>query len=117
MAANPDGFASIEEAVASVAAYNPIRRATTNPDGLRKNLRIREDGRLHWHWDPRAFIGSSPSAPSALIKELSADTNKELPKICENIRTPTRLDRGLLSACFADGRIAQLTQLITHARL
>src|SRR3546814_7051879 len=59
MAANPDGFASIEEAVASVAAYNPIRRATTNPDGLRKNLRIREDGRLHWHWDPRAFIGSS----------------------------------------------------------
>src|SRR3546814_11973172 len=89
MAANPDGFASIEEAVASVAAYNPIRRATTNPDGLRKNLRIREDGRLHWHWDPRAFIGSSPSAPSALIKELSAETNKELPKICENISAPT----------------------------
>ncbi|SAK80058.1 alpha/beta fold hydrolase [Caballeronia ptereochthonis] len=50
-----DGFANVEEAADAVAAYNPHRPRPKNPRGLMKNLRLREDGRLHWHWDPRFF--------------------------------------------------------------
>jgi len=52
MAANPHGFASVEEAAAAVAEYYPHRPRPRNPAGLMKNLRRRSDGRLYWHWDP-----------------------------------------------------------------
>lgn len=37
------------------------------------------------------------------LKELSAETNKELLKICENITAPTLSVRGLLSDIAYDG--------------
>ena len=46
------GFSDLEEAAASVAAYNPERPKPKSTDGLRKNLRLRDDGRWYWHWDP-----------------------------------------------------------------
>lgn len=56
-----EGFASLDDAGAAVAAYTPNRVRTPNPDGLRKNLRLRE-GRWYWHWDP-AFLrqGDEPT--------------------------------------------------------
>jgi non-heme chloroperoxidase len=53
MTGNPNGFASIDEAADAVAAYLPHRPRPRDASGLRKNLRLREDGRLYWHWDPR----------------------------------------------------------------
>lgn len=50
-----EGFGSLEEAAASVAAYNPHRPPPSDLRGLSKNLRER-DGRWYWHWDP-AFMG------------------------------------------------------------
>ena len=47
-----DGFASLDEAAAAVAAYAPRSRAA-RPEGLHKNLRRDADGRYRWHWDPR----------------------------------------------------------------
>lgn len=47
-----DGFATIDEAVDAVAAYNPHRPRPRDPNGLRRNLREHSDGRLRWHWDP-----------------------------------------------------------------
>src|SRR5277367_4027704 len=55
MRAHPEGFAAVEEAADAVAAYNPHRPRPKNVSGLMKNLRLRADGRLHWHWDP-AFL-------------------------------------------------------------
>lgn len=52
MAAHRDGFASLEDAAAAVAAYQPQRAQRSNPDGLKKNLRQHDDGRWYWHWDP-----------------------------------------------------------------
>lgn len=52
-----DGFASLEEAAAAVAAYAPRRGERTRPEGLRKNLRRDDDGRYRWHWDP-ALLGT-----------------------------------------------------------
>jgi pimeloyl-ACP methyl ester carboxylesterase len=52
MLANPNGFATLEEAADAVAAYNPHRARPPDNEGLRKNLRLREDKRFYWHWDP-----------------------------------------------------------------
>ncbi|MGV0836055.1 alpha/beta fold hydrolase [Mycolicibacterium thermoresistibile] len=54
MQTNVDGFATLEDAADAVAAYLPHRRRPRSPEGLKKNLRLR-DGRWHWHWDP-AFV-------------------------------------------------------------
>ncbi len=52
-----EGFASIEEAAESVATYLPHRTKPPSNEGLRKNLRQRDDGRWYWHWDPRFWDG------------------------------------------------------------
>jgi pimeloyl-ACP methyl ester carboxylesterase len=55
-----DGFASVEEAAAAIAAYLPHRPKPKSLDGLRKNLRKAADGRLFWHWDPDFLNGPVP---------------------------------------------------------
>ena len=53
MRGSPEGFASLEEAVASVARFLPHRPPPKDGGkGLMRNLRHGKDGRLHWHWDP-----------------------------------------------------------------
>ena len=54
MASGVNGFETLEEAANAVAAYLPYRTKPRSPEGLRKNLRLR-DGRWYWHWDP-AFL-------------------------------------------------------------
>ena len=54
MMGNIDGFDSLEQAADAVAAYLPYRSKPRSPEGLKKNLRLR-DGRWYWHWDP-AFM-------------------------------------------------------------
>ena len=52
MNAHPDGFASLEEAGDTVAAYLQHRPRPKDTEGLEKNLRLGADGRWRWHWDP-----------------------------------------------------------------
>ncbi len=54
MAGAPNGFASVEEAAKALADYSRHRSRSDSPDGLHRNLRLR-DGRYHWHWDPRVI--------------------------------------------------------------
>jgi pimeloyl-ACP methyl ester carboxylesterase len=54
MASGMDGFATLDEAADAVAAYLPYRKKPRSPEGLKRNLRLR-DGRWYWHWDP-AFL-------------------------------------------------------------
>jgi len=58
MNSHREGFASIEEAADAVARYLPHRPRPADVSGLARNLRVEEDGRYHWHWDP-AFIRSN----------------------------------------------------------
>ncbi|HEX6492566.1 MAG TPA: alpha/beta hydrolase [Candidatus Dormibacteraeota bacterium] len=58
MSSHGDGFASLEEAADAVAAYLPHRPRPADVSGLARNLRLEEDGRYHWHWDP-AFVTSN----------------------------------------------------------
>lgn len=52
MQRHPEGFASLEDAADAVAGYNPDRVRPGDNSGLMRNLRLRDDGRLYWHWDP-----------------------------------------------------------------
>src|SRR5262245_29433025 len=47
------GFATLDDAATAIAAYTPQRKRRPNPEGLKKVLRQKPDGRWHWHWDPR----------------------------------------------------------------
>ena len=53
MSQKPEGFASLEEVAEAIASYQPQRGRPRNLDGLAKNVRLGEDGRYRWHWDPR----------------------------------------------------------------
>lgn len=78
MIANPDGFASLEEAAATVNAYNP-QRASKNPEGLMRNLRQGTDGRLRWHWDPRVVDEAPTPETSSMLGESLASLPSTLP--------------------------------------
>lgn len=56
MQSRPEGFASLEEAAAAIASYNPHRPRPVDAGGLARNLRRQPNGRYRWHWDP-AFLG------------------------------------------------------------
>ena len=51
-----EGFGSLEEVADAIAEYNPHRPRPDDLSGLKKNVRLRDDGRWVWHWDPR-FMG------------------------------------------------------------
>lgn len=87
MLTNIDGFASLEDAADAVAAYLPHREKPRSPEGLKKNLRLR-DGRWYWHWDP-AFMTAPGDDP-----ELRTDSFEEA---AVNLKIPILLIRGKLS--------------------
>lgn len=80
------GFASPEEAADAIARYLPHRRRPTDLSGLRKNLRLRGDGRFYWHWDPRFLSGDNRREESR--------GSERLEKAAGNLRIPTLLIRG-----------------------
>jgi pimeloyl-ACP methyl ester carboxylesterase len=109
MRANPDGFATIEEAAAAVQAYNPHRPPPKDHTGLMKNLRHRSDGRLRWHWDPRLVTGHDGVEPPLPVHELM--------RAAERVRIPTLLVRGLKSDIVSDEGVADLRRRIPHAEV
>jgi pimeloyl-ACP methyl ester carboxylesterase len=81
------GFGSLDEAADAVAAYLPHRTKPRSPEGLKKNLRLR-DGRWYWHWDP-AFMtkpGDDPELRTENFEHAAA-----------NLTIPVLLIRGKLS--------------------
>jgi pimeloyl-ACP methyl ester carboxylesterase len=100
MRGNANGFANLEEAAAAVTAYNPHRPRPQDNNGLMKNLRLREDGRLYWHWDPR-MVQSQSRAEPPVFKEI-------LNQAASRVRVPTLLVRGSKSNIVTDDGVADL---------
>jgi pimeloyl-ACP methyl ester carboxylesterase len=82
-----DGFETLDDAADAVAAYLPHRAKPRSPEGLKKNLRLR-DGRWHWHWDP-AFMTKPGDDP-----ELRTESFEQAAK---SLTIPVLLIRGKLS--------------------
>lgn len=102
-----DGFASLEDAAAAIAAYTPQRTRKVNPTGLMKVLRRRGD-RWYWHWDP-LVIGQERTerVPDRLTGLLRVATS--------NIHVPTMLVHGLLSDVVDQEGVDDLLELIPEA--
>ena len=108
MTANPEGYASLEDAARAIQEYLPHRRAAKNLEGLRKNLRVGEDGRYRWHWDP-AFLsqaarrGERPAVPNRLHEA------------AKNLRVPTLLVRGRMSDIVSEETAQEFLAAVPHA--
>jgi len=98
MRASPEGFASVEEAAAAIAAYNPLRPAPKSLKGLSKNLRSMPSGRLRWHWDPQIVADSARGRydPDRMLQN------------CRRYTRPAMLVRGMHSDVVSDAGVAEL---------
>lgn len=104
-----EGFASIEKAAESIAAYLPHRTTSRSTEGLRKNLRQRADGRWYWHWDPRFWDGPR-----------SVDVNGDmdfarLEQIARGLTIPILLVRGGSSEIVSLESVEAFRSLAPHA--
>ncbi|MBY0532163.1 MAG: alpha/beta hydrolase [Xanthobacteraceae bacterium] len=105
-----DGFASIEEAADAVAKYLPHRPRPSSTEGLRKNLRQRDNGRWYWHWDPRFFSGPKP---------VHGDRHRFEAERVEAVRTlriPALLVRGGSSELVKEENVKEFLALAPHAK-
>jgi pimeloyl-ACP methyl ester carboxylesterase len=101
MGTHSDGFATLDEAAAVISDYYPERRRPSSSAGLRKNLRLRDDGRWYWHWDPR-FLGDPPRRTDQGRLESAA----------AKVRRPVMLVRGLASDVVTDQVVDDLATIL-----
>ena len=101
------GFADLDDCADYVASYLPHRKRPKDKSGLLKNLRLRDDGRYYWHWDPR-FV-------------TDADTRREerdpdrLIAAAKRLTCPTLLVRGGSSDLVTEARAKEFQEYTPHA--
>ncbi len=105
-----DGFASLEEAADAVQTYMPNRKRTRNLEGLKKNLRLHEDGRYRWHWDPKFWDG--PRTAGTDREELSTT----LTNAAKILSIPTLLVRGRESELVEEEHVTEFLEMVPHAK-
>jgi pimeloyl-ACP methyl ester carboxylesterase len=108
MSQKPQGFSSLEEAAEAIATYNPHRPPSRDLEGLKKNLRLKEDGRYRWHWDP-AFIDGRLT-PSSVEKLGSLDD------AARGLSIPTLLVRGRMSDLLSQEGADEFLTQVPHAQ-
>lgn len=107
MRSGADGFATIDEAADAVAGYLRERARPKDTSGLRKNLRLHDDGRWYWHWDPR-FLERTAEGRERDAVALEAAARR--------LKVPTLLVRGGKSDVLTEDGIEAFKVLVPHAR-
>ena len=102
------GFDSLEDAAKSISDYLPHRKKPKDLEGLKKNLRLKDDGRYYWHWDPR-FIRRRPGSRDKGYFDLQL-------KAAEKVTIPTLLIRGALSDVVTMEDVDYFLSVISHAK-
>ena len=105
----PDGFDSLEQVAEAIANYQPHRERPRNLDGLAKNIRLGEDGRYHWHWDP-AF-----RRRPMMSREEIQERTRRLEACARQLTVPTLLVRGGLSDVLDEEGAQAFLALVPHA--
>jgi pimeloyl-ACP methyl ester carboxylesterase len=103
-----EGFGSLDEAADAIAAYLPHRSKPKNLDGLAKNLKLGDDQRYRWHWDPKFVTGVN--RPSA-----SRDPER-LSKAVANIQVPIMLVKGQMSELVSEHSVQKFLELKPDAK-
>lgn len=101
----PEGFDSLEQVAEAIATYQPHRKPPKNLAGLAKNVRLAENGKYRWHWDPR-------------FRPTRHDMEKRRQRLAacvRNLTLPTLLVRGGLSDVLSEEGAAEFCALCPHA--
>ena len=110
MRAHLDGFDSLDEVAAAVADYTQ-RPRRTNPEGLKKNVRQRADGRWYWHWDPAMMKIVPDDEPRPGVHPAP------LLDLAHTVTAPVLVVRGGRSDVVDDEGIAEFLAAVPHARV
>ena len=102
------GFDSLDDAADAISAYQPHRPRPTDLTGLSKNLRLDEDGRWRWHWDPDLFLGPEPLGVGSFSSEFD--------QAARDLTVPTLLIRGRLSDLVSEETAQEFLELQPAAR-
>ncbi|PJK30860.1 alpha/beta fold hydrolase [Minwuia thermotolerans] len=101
----PEGFDSLEEVAEAIASYQPHRPQPRKLDGLAKNVRLAENGKYRWHWDP-AWRAN---------RNAFDDYRRRLAEAADNLTLPTLLVRGGLSNVLSEEGAQSFLQQCPHA--
>ena len=110
MQKHPGGFASLEEVGDAIAEYKG-RERTRNIEGLKKNVRRREDGRWHWHWDPKILWHPTKEEPRPGV------SGDELVACARRVKVPVLLLRGAASDVVGDAGADELAEAVADVEI
>ncbi len=106
MGANVEqGFASPDDAADAIAAYTPNRPKRSASDSLKRYLRLGDDGRYRWHWDPKLLTMFTRDRGSAEIEVAAARA----------LTLPVHLIRGGASDLVTEEGAREFLQQVPHA--
>jgi pimeloyl-ACP methyl ester carboxylesterase len=103
------GFGRLEDAADAVAAYLPHRPRPRSVEGLRRNLRQRQDGRWYWHWDPVMMTTPPPDDPDERLAQLE--------QAARDLTIPVLLVHGKLSDVVSEDGANEFKDLVRDVRL
>ncbi|HQT11746.1 alpha/beta hydrolase [Reyranella sp.] len=103
-----DGFATLEEAADAIAQYLPHRPRPKRLDGPRKNLRLGDDGRFRWHWDP-AFVRD-------VSRRTDGDREVRMTWAAQRLNAPLLLVRGGSSELVSEEIAREFVAKVPNAR-
>ena len=110
MRSGAKGFASVEEAADAVSGYLPHRERPKDISGLKKNLRLKADGRYYWHWDP-LFLTDRTG-----MGEVREERFRQLENSAKRITVPTLLVQGALSDILTNKEKEEFLNAVPHAK-
>ena len=106
MTKHSEGFGTVKDAADAVAEYRELRARPKDVTGLKKNLRLRENGRWYWHWDPKFLESRRPHNEVA---------SKGVSGAAARIKIPTLLVRGGSSDVVSMENVQDFKRLVPHA--
>ena len=110
MQSGGSGFSSLEEAAEAISRFIPHRKKPKDLSGLNKNLRLKEDGKYYWHWDPKFLQRRSKRKPGE-----ESEFYKDQEESAKNIKIPTLLIRGALSDVLTEEDKDHFLNTIKHS--
>ena len=105
--AHQDGFASVTEAADAVSRDLPHRPGPADVSGLAKNLRLGDDGRYYWHWDPKFM--------TIRMSESVRKGSERLDRAVAVITAPMLLVRGTESEMVSEAELAAFLTVAAEA--
>ncbi|QDG77025.1 alpha/beta fold hydrolase [Labrenzia sp. PHM005] len=106
-----EGFGTVEEAADAIARYLPNRSRPKDLSGLSKNLRLHDDGRYRWHWDPAFLKMREHSDPHQ-----SETVQTSMITAAENLKLPVLLLRGRNSELVSMEHVQEFMECVPHAK-